>query len=76
MKNSENNTPLRMIEGQEATYRGSWLQVERGDQILVFGSDSSGTFLAIYKGNFSHQLARFDTSLAELTGLMELWKRR
>jgi hypothetical protein len=52
----------------------SWLQINREGKTFVFGEDSLGEFIAIYKGD--DQLARFETSQAELTGLLELWKRR
>lgn len=58
------------------TLPNSWLQIERNGKTLVFGKDSAGTFLAIYQGDIQgEQLARFETSLAEIIGLMELWKR-
>ena len=62
-----------------------WLQIERHQSILVLGRDAAGVFIAIYAVttpgdnadviSMQHELARFNTSLAELTGLFKLWKK-
>lgn len=52
-----------------------WQQIERMGKLLVFGKDVSGTYLAIYERDLSHPLARFETSVEEMQGLIYMWLR-
>jgi len=68
------------IFGRGATVPITWMfRIKRDGKTLEYGEDEAGTYLAIFVGDGDEDrfpIAKFQTSFAELTGLLELSKAR